>query len=72
MPSGQTHRRRACDHQRLSDLMSGNNLELLKELTPHGFSRVLPRLYMATRRQPELRASVINEKNIVSVNDGKV
>ncbi len=52
--------------------MSGNNLELLKELTPHGFSRVLTRLHMATRRQPELRASVINEKNILSVNHGKV
>jgi hypothetical protein len=52
--------------------VSGNNLKLLKELTPHGFSRVLPRLHMAARRQPELRASVINEKDIVSVNDGKV
>jgi len=52
--------------------MPRNDLEFLKELTRHGFSRVLPRLHMAARRQPELCASVINEKNIVSVNDGKV
>jgi hypothetical protein len=72
MRSGQSHSPGARNHQRLSDLMFGNNLEFLKELTNHGFSRVLRRLNMTTGRQPQFRASVINEKDIVSVNDGAV
>jgi hypothetical protein len=52
--------------------MCGNNPKFLKELPPHSLSWVLSRLNMSTRRQPEQCISVINEKNIVPINDGKV
>jgi len=72
MPGGQPYRRRARDHQGLGNLISGNNPKFLKEFAYHRFSRVLTRLNMATRRQPELRTFMIDEKNVVSINDGEI
>lgn len=72
MACGQPYRRRARDHQGLSNLVSGNNPKFLKEFAYYRFSRMLTRLDMATRRQPELRTFVIHKKNIASINDGEI
>jgi hypothetical protein len=53
--------RRACDHQRLSDVMSGSKPELLKKLALHCFSGIFLWFDMASGREPELRVFVIHK-----------
>ena len=52
--------------------MAGNDPKLLNELTHHGLSRMFSRFHMPPRRQPQLRPLVIDEKNMIPINNGKV
>lgn len=69
---GQADGCRACDHQWLGDFMPSNKPEFLEELAGNRFSRVFPWLDVTSRREPELRTLVIDEKNVLPVNHCKV
>jgi hypothetical protein len=72
MAGGQADGRRACHHQRRSDGVCRRKPELLAEFARNRFARMLGWLDVASWRKPELRTPVIYEKDLASVNDGKV
>jgi hypothetical protein len=67
-----TDGRSACDHQWFSDVMPSSKIELLAKLARYGFSGMFLWLDVASGREPELRRFMIHEKDVASVNHGKI
>jgi hypothetical protein len=69
---GEARGHRACDHQRLFNVVRSTKPEFLAKFARHCISRMFPWLDVTSRRQPELRTFVIYEKNFAAVYHGKV
>jgi hypothetical protein len=72
MAGSESDGRSACDHQGFSDVMPSNKTELLAKLARYCFSGMFLRLDVASGWEPELRSFVIYEKDVASVNYGKI